>query len=72
MAQFDSKSFSEKAFKYSVERVPNMKMNELKKSRVLAGNTDIDNVFTTQNGTVSFVFPAGEQSKCGEVYLELL
>lgn len=51
MAQFDSKSFNEKAFKYSVERVPNMKMNELKKSRVLAGNTDIDNAFTTQNGT---------------------
>lgn len=51
MAQFDSKSFNEKAFKYSVERVPNMKMNELKKSRVLAGNKDIDDVFTTQNGT---------------------
>lgn len=51
MAQFDHKSFNEKAFKYSVERVPNMKMNELKKSRVLAGNKDIDDVFTTQNGT---------------------
>lgn len=31
MGKFDSKSFNEKAFKYSVERVPNLKTNELKK-----------------------------------------
>lgn len=51
MAQFDSKSFNEKAFKYSVNRVPNMKMNEIKKSKALAGNPDIKAVFANQNGT---------------------
>lgn len=51
MAQFDSKSFNEKAFKYSVNRVPDMKMNEIKKSKALAGNPDIKAVFANQNGT---------------------
>lgn len=49
--QFDSKSFNAEAFKYLVGRVPNLNMTELKKSRALAGNPDIRNVFTTQNGT---------------------
>lgn len=54
MAQFDSKSFNEKAFKYSVEhpRIPNLKTNELKKSKALKGSKDIRDVFTSQNGTV--------------------
>lgn len=51
MAQFDSKSFNEKAFKYSVDRVPNLKMNEIKKSKALAANPDIKRVFADQNGT---------------------
>ena len=51
MAQFDSKSFNEKAFKYSVGRVPNMKMNEIKKSKALAANPEIKSVFADQNGT---------------------
>lgn len=49
--KFDSKSFNPEAFKYIVERVPNLKMNEIKKSRALAGNPDIRSVFATQNGT---------------------
>lgn len=51
MAQFDSKSFNPQAFKYAVDRVPNLKTNELKKSRALVGNQDIRDVFGSQNGT---------------------
>ncbi len=50
-AKFDSKSFNPEAFKYIVDRVPNLKMNELKKSRALAGNPDIKDVFSSQDGT---------------------
>lgn len=51
MGKFDSKSFNEKAFKYSVDRIPNLKMNELKKSRALTGNEDIRKVFADEDGT---------------------
>lgn len=51
MGKFDSKSFNEKAFKYSVERIPNLKTNELKKSRALTGNEDIRKVFADEDGT---------------------
>lgn len=51
MANFDSKSFNPQAFKYAVDRVPNLKTNELKKSRALVGNPDIREVFSSQNGT---------------------
>lgn len=49
--KFDSKSFNPQAFKYMVGRVPNLKTNELRKSRALAGNPDIREVFSSQNGT---------------------
>lgn len=49
--KFDAKSFNPEAFKYMVGRVPNLKMNEIKKSRALAGNPDIRDVFASQNGT---------------------
>lgn len=54
MGKFDAKSFNEKAFKYSVEhtRIPNLKTNELKKSKALQGSKDIRDVFSSQNGTV--------------------
>lgn len=53
MGKFDSKSFNEKAFKYSVEnpRIPNLKTNELKKSKALKGNKDIRDAFSSQGGT---------------------
>ena len=51
MGKFDSKSFNEKAFKYSVDRIPNLKINELKKSRALTGNEDIRKVFSDEDGT---------------------
>lgn len=52
MGKFDSKSFNEKNFKYSVEhtRIPNLKTNELKKSKALKGSKDIQDVFK-QDGT---------------------
>ena len=49
--KFDAKSFNPEAFKYMVGRVPNLKLNELRKSRALAGNPDIREVFNSQNGT---------------------
>ena len=49
--KFDSKSFNAEAFKYMVGRVPNLNMNEIKKSRALAANPDIREVFSGQNGT---------------------
>lgn len=51
MAKFDAKSFNPQAFGYMAGRVPNLKMNEIKKSRALSGNPDIRNVFSAQNGT---------------------
>ena len=49
--KFDAKSFNAEAFKYKVGTVPNLKMNELKKSSALVGNPDIKDVFSSQNGT---------------------
>lgn len=47
---FNGKAFNEKAFRYIADRIPNVKRNELIKSKVLKSNPDIRNVFTTQNG----------------------
>ena len=49
--KFDAKSFNPQAFKYKADRIPRTRMNEMRKSRVLAGNPDIRAVFTTQDGT---------------------
>lgn len=49
-SKFNAKSFNPEAFRYMVGRVPNLKLNELKKSRALAGNPDIKATFATQNG----------------------
>lgn len=49
-AKFDAKSFNPQAFKYAVDRVPRTRMNEIRKSKVLAGNPDIRSAFT-QDGT---------------------
>lgn len=48
--KFDSKSFNPQAFKYLKDRVPNLKMNELKKSRALTGNPDIRATLAGQDG----------------------
>jgi len=49
--KFDAKSFNPQAFRYMVGRVPNLRMNEIKKSKALAGNPDIRAAFSSQNGT---------------------
>lgn len=49
--KFDAKSFNPEAFRYMVGRVPNLQMNEIKKSRALAANPDIKATFGGQNGT---------------------
>lgn len=54
MGKFDAKSFNEKNFKYSVEhpRVPNLKTNEMKKSKVLKGSEDIRNTLGSSESSV--------------------
>ena len=49
--KFDAKSFNPQAFKYTVDRVPRTRLNEIRKSRALTGNSDIRNVFSAQYGT---------------------
>lgn len=49
--KFDSKSFNAEAFGYKVGTVPNLKMNEIKKSAALAPNPDIKGLFANQYGT---------------------
>jgi hypothetical protein len=51
MPKFDAKSFNPQAFKYKADRVPRTRLNEIRKSGVLAGNPDIRTVFSTQDGT---------------------
>ena len=51
MAKFDAKSFNPQAFQYRADRIPRTRLNEMRKSRILAGNPDIRSVFTTQDGT---------------------
>lgn len=50
--KFDAKSFNPEAFGAYIKNVPNLKRNELLKSRALKGNTDIASAFSTQTGTL--------------------
>ncbi len=49
--KFDAKSFNPEAFGLYVNKVPNLKRNELVKSRAVVGNEDIRNSFSSQTGT---------------------
>ena len=49
--KFDAKSFNPQAFKYKADRIPRTRLNEIRKSKVLAGNPDMREVFASQNGT---------------------
>lgn len=51
MSKFDSKTFNPQAFGAYLKNVPNLKRNELIKSRALAGNPDIRSMFNSQTGT---------------------
>lgn len=55
--KFDSKSFNPQAFGAYTERIPNLKRNELIKSRALKGNQDIKNTFSAQTGTAYATLP---------------
>lgn len=57
MAKFESKSFNPQAFGAYVERIPQLKKNELVKSSVLKGNTEIRNAFNSQTGTAYAILP---------------
>ena len=41
-AKFDAKSFNPEAFKYIMDRIPRTRLNEIRKSKVLVGNPDIN------------------------------
>ncbi len=57
MAKFESKSFNPQAFGAYVERIPQLKKNELVKSRALRGNAEIRNAFSSQTGTAYAILP---------------
>lgn len=49
--KFDSKSFNAEAFKYSVDRVPNLQRDEMVRSRAFVPNEDIRRALFEENGT---------------------
>ena len=49
--KFDAKSFNAEAFAKYIKNVPNLKRNELIKSRALKGNAQIRSMFSSQTGT---------------------
>lgn len=48
--KFDSKSFNPEAFGIYIDNVPNLKRNELIKSKALRGNSQIREMFSNQTG----------------------
>ena len=57
MGKFDSKSFNPQAFGRYIERVPQLKKNELVKCGALKGNSEILNAFNSQSGTGYAILP---------------
>ena len=57
MAKFNAKTFNPQAFGAYVERLPQLKKNELIKSRALKGNSEIKKAFSSQTGTAYAVLP---------------
>lgn len=57
MAKFDSKTFNPQAFGKYVEVLPKTKKNELINSKVLKGNNEIRDAFSSQTGTSYAVLP---------------
>lgn len=49
--KFDAKSFNPEAFGIYIENVPNLRRNELLKSRALRGNLEIQKAFSNQTGS---------------------
>lgn len=57
MAKFNAKTFNPQAFGAYVDRLPQLKKNELVKSRALKGNSEIKKAFSSQTGTAYAVLP---------------
>lgn len=57
MAKFDSKTFNPQAFGKYVDRIPQLKKNELVKSGAIKGNSEIRSAFSAQTGTAYAILP---------------
>lgn len=59
MAKFDAKSFNEKAFGAYMSAIPNVKLNKLRESKAIVGDSRLRNTFVnnSQTGTVYAVLP---------------
>lgn len=57
MPKFNEKTFNGEAFGKYVDRVPNLKRNELLKSKALKGNSQIREIFSSQTGTAYATIP---------------
>jgi hypothetical protein len=57
LSKFDSKSFNPQAFGAYVERIPQLKKNELVRSKALKSNSEIRNAFSSQTGTAYAILP---------------
>ena len=57
MAKFESKTFNPQVFGPYVERIPQLKKNELVKSMALKRSSEIRNAFSSQSGTGYAILP---------------
>ncbi len=57
MAKFNSKTFNPQAFAAYTSSIPQLKKNELIKSKALRGNSDIRGAFSAQTGTGYAIVP---------------
>ena len=57
MAKFETKSFNPQAFGRYINKIPQLKKNELIKSGTLRGNAEIKNAFSNQTGTAYAILP---------------
>ncbi len=57
MAKFNSKTFNPQAFAAYSERIPQLKKNELIRSKALKGNSAIREAFSSQTGTGYAIIP---------------
>lgn len=55
--KFNAKTFNGEAFGKYVDRIPNLKRNELLKSKALRGNSQISEIFSSQTGTAYATIP---------------
>lgn len=57
MSKFESKSFNPQAFGKYLEKLPQLKKNELIRGKVLKGNSQIKSAFGPQTGTAYAILP---------------